>query len=77
MHIEAKGEEPKEQQEGHHQLLNVSLMQGGALPDNGAYLNGCSTDTAFKSDRYLKGIRMLLHGIKINCNTGAVILNKI
>ncbi len=76
MHIEAEGEEPKEQQGGHHQLLNVSLMQGGALPDNWAYLDGCSTVTAFKSDRYLEGIRTLLHGIKINCNAGAVITNK-
>ncbi len=76
MHIETKGEEPKEQQGGHHQLLNVSLMQGGALPDNWAYLNGCSTVTAFKSNRYLEGIRTLPHGIKINCNPGAVVTNK-
>jgi hypothetical protein len=51
-------------------------MQGDALPDNQAYLNGCSMVTAFKSNRYLEGIRMLPHGIKINCNTGAVVMNE-
>jgi hypothetical protein len=76
MHIEAKGEEPEEQQGGHHQLLNVSLMQGDALLENWAYLDGCLMVTAFKSDRYLEGIRMLLHLIKINCNVGVVVTNK-
>jgi hypothetical protein len=33
-----------------HQLLHVSLAQGGELPDNGAYLDRCSTVTAFKSN---------------------------
>ena len=56
MHIEAEGEEPEEQQEG-HQLLNVSMVQGEALPDNRAYLDGCSTVTAFKTDKYLKEIK--------------------
>jgi hypothetical protein len=65
----------QELQEG-HQLLNVSLVQGDVLPDNRAYLDGCSMVTAFKADKYLKGIRMLPHGIKINCNSGAVVTNK-
>ncbi len=75
MHIEAKGEGPEEPQEG-HQLLNVSLVQGDALPDNQACLDGCSTVTDFKTDKYLKGIRTLPHGIKINCNTGAVVMKQ-
>ncbi len=75
MHIEAKGEGPKKPQEV-HQLLNVSLMQGDALPDNRVYLDGCPTVTAFKADKYLKGIRMLPHGFKINCNTEAEVTNK-
>ena len=33
MHIEAEGKEGEEQQEG-HQLLNVSMLQGDALPNN-------------------------------------------
>ena len=76
MHIEAEGEEPEEQQEG-HQLLNVSMVQGEALPDNRAYLDGCSTVTAFKTHRYLKGIKSVRNGIKINCNAGAVTTNEV
>jgi hypothetical protein len=72
MHIETKGEGPVEPQEG-HQLLNVSLVQGDALLNNQAYLDGCSTVIAFKAGKYLKGIRMLPHGININCNAGAVV----
>ena len=74
MHIEAEGEGGKEQQDG-HQLLNVSMLQGDALPNNRAYLDGCSTVTAFKSDKYLKGIKVVRNGIKINCNAGAVTTN--
>ena len=75
MHIEAEGEGPEEQQEG-HQLLNVSMVQGEALPDNRAYLDGCSTVTAFKTDKYLKGIKTVRNGIKIKCNAGAVTTNE-
>ena len=46
------------------------MVQGEALPDNRACLDGCSTVTAFKTDRYLKD------GIKINCNAGAVTTNE-
>jgi hypothetical protein len=42
-----KDVEEQEHQEG-HQLLNVTMVQGGALPDNRGYLNRCSTVTAFK-----------------------------
>jgi hypothetical protein len=59
-----------------HQLLRVSLAQGGELPDNRAYLNGCSTVTAFKSNRFLKNVKTVKGGIKINCNAGAVVTNK-
>ena len=47
-------EEEQEGQSQGHQLLNVTLAQGRALPDNRAYLDGCSTVTAFKTDKYLK-----------------------
>ena len=76
MHIEVEGKEGEEQQEG-HQLLNVSMLQGDALPDNSAYLDGCSTVTAFKADKYLQGIKMVRNGIRINCNTGAVTTNEL
>jgi hypothetical protein len=63
----------EEQQEEAHQLMHVTLAQGAALPNNRAYLDGCSTVTAFKSKKYLKGIKKQDAGIKINCNTGTVI----
>ncbi len=80
LHMTIEGnEEAEEEHEGQsqgHQLLNVTLAQGGALPDNRAYLDGCSTVTAFKTDKYLKEIRTVRGGIKINCNAGAVSTNQ-
>jgi hypothetical protein len=76
MALEAQDDEGKQQPEEGHQLLNVALAQGGALPDNRAYLDGCSTVTAFKSGKYLENIRTVSSGIKINCNAGAVVTNK-
>jgi hypothetical protein len=73
LHVNIKEQgETKEQQEEGHQVLNVTLAQGGNLPENQAYLDGCSMVTAFKTDKYLKGIKTLPSGIKINCNAGAV-----
>ena len=46
-------EEAEEEQEGQsqgHQLLNMTLAQGGVLPDNRAYLDKCSTVTALLID---------------------------
>jgi hypothetical protein len=74
MSLEEQGKTKDQQEEG-HQLLNVMLAQGGNLPENRAYLDGCSTVTAFKTDKYLKGIKTLPSGIKINCNTGVVLTN--
>ena len=76
MHIKAEGKEGEEQQEG-HQLLNVSMLQGDALLNNRAYIDGCLTVTAFKADKYLRGIKMVRNGIRINCNAGAVRTNKL
>ncbi len=74
MNLEEQGKTKDQQEEG-HQLLNVTLAQGGNLPENQAYLDGCSMVTAFKTDKYLKGIKTLPSGIKINCNAGAVSMN--
>ncbi len=70
-----RGEGNAGQEEG-HQLLSMALMQGGALPDNQVYLDGCSTVTAFKSGKYFKGVKTLARRIRINCNTGAVMTNR-
>jgi hypothetical protein len=51
-------------------------MQGTALPENRAYLDGCSTITAFKSNRYLKNVTTVEQGIRINCNAGAVMTHQ-
>ncbi len=45
------------------------------LPDNRAYLDGCSTVMAFKNDKYLKGVKKVREGIKINYNVGSVTTN--
>ncbi len=75
MHIKAGDKGEAQEQEG-HQLLNVAFTQGEALPDNRAYLDGCSTVTAFKSKKYLESIRTLKSEIKNNCNAGAVTTNQ-
>jgi hypothetical protein len=77
MNIEAQEEEGGKEQEAQegHQMLHVTLAQGGALPDDRAYLNGCSTDTAVKSDKHLKNIKTARGGVKINCNAGTVTTN--
>ena len=60
MNVEAQEEEGRKEQEAQegHQMLHVSLAQGGALPDDRAYLDECSTVTAFKSDKHLKNIKV-------------------
>jgi hypothetical protein len=56
--------------------MHVSLSQGGELPDDQAYLDGCSTVTAFKNGKFLSDIHLVREGIKINCNAGTVTTNK-
>ncbi len=76
LHMNLEGnEEVEEQEQEGHQLLNVALVQGGALPNNRAYLDGCLTVMAFKMNKYLQEIKTMPGGIKINCNAGAVSTN--
>ncbi len=76
MNLGAQKEGKGQPAEDGHQLLHVSLTQGGDLPDDQAYLDGCSMVTAFKNKRFLKEIQTVEGGIKINCNAGAVTTNK-
>jgi hypothetical protein len=76
MNLEAQKESAQEPAEEAQQLFNVTLAQGGELPDNRVYLDGCSTVTAFKNDKFLKSIKMEARGVKINCNTVAISTNK-
>jgi hypothetical protein len=66
------GQDEQEELEEGHQLLNVSFVQGDVLLNNWAYLDGCLTVMAFKTDKYLKNLETVQQGIKINCNAGAV-----
>ncbi len=77
MNVEAQGEEGGKEQGAPkgHQMLHLTLAQGGALPHDRAYLDGCSTVTAFKSDKHLKNIKTVRGGVKINCNVGTVTSN--
>jgi hypothetical protein len=75
MTVEGQQEGDQEQVQEGHQLLNVTLAQGGALPDSRAYLDGCSTVIAFKSNKHLKNVEAVQGGIKINCNAGAITTN--
>ncbi len=73
MNLESiEGRQEQQKEEG-HQLMHVMLAQGGALPANRAYLDGCSAITAFKTKKYLTGIKKNNVGININCNAGTVI----
>ena len=53
-------------------MMHVSFSQGGELPDDQAYLDGCSTVTAFKNKKFLENLHQVKGGIKINCNARAV-----
>ena len=76
MNLEAQEESGQEPAEEGQQLFNVTLAQGGELPDNRVYLDGCSTVTAFKNDKFLKNIKTEARALKINCNAGAISTNR-
>ena len=73
MNQEAQEDATKEQagEEG-RQMMHVRFSQGRELPDDRAYLDGCSTVMAFKNKKFLENLRQVKGGIKINCNAGAV-----
>ncbi len=76
MNLEAQDEPTQEPAKEAQQLFNVMLAQGGELPDNRVYLDGCSTLTAFKNDKFLTSMKTEARGGKINCNAGAISTNK-
>jgi hypothetical protein len=57
MNLEAQDESAQEPAKEAQQLFNVTLAQGGELPDNRVYLDGCSTVTAFKNDKFVTSIK--------------------
>jgi hypothetical protein len=76
MNLDTQEEGKGQPAENGHQLLHVSLTQGGDLPDDRAYLDVCLTVRAFKNEWFLKKIQTVKGGININCNAGAVTTNK-
>jgi hypothetical protein len=57
MNVEAQEEEGTKEQEAQegNQMLHVTLAQGGALPDNRAYLDGCCRTRSFQPG-YIVGL---------------------
>ena len=60
-------EDATEEQAGEEgcQMMHVTFSQGGELPDDRAYLDGCSTVTAFKNKKFLENLHQVKGGIKI------------
>ena len=54
--LDSQEDEQAQEQAGEegHQMLHVSMAQGGDLPDDQAYLDECSTVTAFKNVKLLR-----------------------
>jgi hypothetical protein len=69
--------EVEEDQEGQtaHQFFHLIMLQADELPDDHAYLDGCSKVTAFKTKKCLENLRRVKQGVKINCNSGAMHTN--
>jgi hypothetical protein len=76
LHMVVENEEDKQDAKVGHQFFQWSMAQADKLPDSRTYLDGCLTVTAFKSRKYLENLRSVEHGIKINCNSGAMRTNQ-
>ena len=76
MTVEGTGEGDEQLEQAAHQFFHATMVQGEELPDWRAYLDGCSTVTAFKSKKHLKNIRTVACGVKINCNAGNLKTNQ-
>ena len=73
---EAADEENKDKKDkGSFMGIQVAMLQGKELPSIRAYLNNCSTVTAFKSAKYIRNIKTQKKGIQVNCNAGSIKTN--
>ena len=57
--------------------MHVAMLQGKGLASNRAYLDNCSTVTAFKDAKYIANLRTTKSGMTVNCNAGAVKTNQV
>ena len=58
------------------QLLNVVMLHRTRLSEDRAYLDNCSTITAFQDEKHLEGVVTTKDGMKINYNTGTMATNR-
>ena len=59
-------------EKGGFMVIQVSMLQGKELPINRAYLDNCSTVTAFKTTKYIRNIKTPIKGMQVNCNAGSI-----
>ena len=58
-------------------VIQVNMLQGKKLPSNQAYLDNCSTVTAFKTTKYISVTsRPQKKGMQVNCNAGSIKTNR-
>ena len=74
---EAAGEENEDKKEkGNFMVIQVAMLQVKELPSNRAYLDNCSTVTAFKTAKYIRNIKTKKKGMQVNCNGGSIKTNR-
>ena len=56
--------------------IQVAVLQWKELTRNRAYLDNCSTVTAFKTAKYIHNIMTKKKGIQVNCNAGSIKTNQ-
>ena len=80
MNLVAQDAEDGELAEDATSPLQVTLLQGAnntdMLDKNRAYLNSCSTVTAFKNSTLLSNIQKSDRPLRVNYNAGAVVANE-
>ena len=70
-----EGEEDAKE-EGGFMRIQVAMLQGKELPSNRAYLDNCSTVTAFNTAKYIRNIKTKKKGIQVNCNARSIKTNR-
>ena len=56
--------------------IQVAMLKVKELPSNRAYLDNCSTVTAFKTAKCIRNIKTKKKGMKVNCNAGSIKTNR-
>ena len=56
-------------------VIHVTMLQGKGLSRDRAYLDNCSTVTAFTDPKYIENLRTVERGMTVNGNAGVVKTN--